>query len=237
MDLGLSGKIVAITGAASGIGRATAFAAAAEGARVALIDRNDAAPVAAQIGRDEENARAYLCDLLDTPAIDRVFAEINGDFGGLDLLVNCAGTMGDWPKPATEASDEDWSLTIDTNLKGTFACCRAALPLLRRTEGAVVNVASELGLVSTAGLVIYGAAKAGILNLTRGLAIEEIEHGCASTASAPVLSTRHFCTPPASTVSTACAGNLGPPHSWAGSPRLRRLPTSFCSWARPVHRS
>ena len=195
MDLELAGKTVAITGAASGIGRATALAAAAEGARVALIDRNDAASVAADIGPDGTNAQAYRCDLLETDAIDRVFAQIDADFGGLDLQVNCAGTMGDWPKPATEASDEDWSLTIDTNLKGTFACCRAALPLLRRTGGTIVNVASELGLISTAGLVIYGAAKAGILNLTRGLAIEEIEHGvrvncvCPGPVDSPFLQT------------------------------------------------
>ena len=177
MDLGLDNRVVAITGAASGIGRATTLLAAEEGARVALIDRNDATPVRDAIGAADESARAYVCDLQDTAAVERTFDAIATDLGRLDLLVNCAGTMGDWPKPATAASDEDWSLVVDTNLRGTFACCRAALPALRQTGGSIVNVASELGLLATAGLVIYGAAKAGVIHLTRGLAIEENEHG------------------------------------------------------------
>jgi len=195
MDLGLTSKVIAITGAASGIGRATALLAAEEGMQVALIDRNDSGEVASRIG---DTARTYLCDLRDTAAIDRMFAAIAADFGRLDILVNCAGTMGDWPKPLTEASDDDFALVLDTNLRGTFACCRAALPHVRATAGSVVNVASELGLVSTAGLVVYGAAKSGIINLTRGLAIEENEHGvrvncvCPGPVDSPFLETSRF---------------------------------------------
>ncbi len=65
------------------------------------------------------------------------------------------------------------AVVVDTNLKGVFACCRAALPMLRRSKGAIVNIASELGLVGTAGLVVYGATKAGVIQLSRGLAVEE----------------------------------------------------------------
>lgn len=234
MDLGLKDKLVAVTGAASGIGRATALLAAREGARLALIDRDDAAPLAAEIGRGGAEARAYLCDITDTTAIDRSFAAIAADQGDLDLLINCAGTMGAWPKPATEIDDAEWSVVIDTNLRGTFACCRAAMAALRRTRGAVVNVASELGLVSTSGLVVYGAAKAGIVNLTRGLAIEEAGHGvrvncvCPGPVDTPFLKTsqiRDIERVRRESWSTTLMGRLGRPEEIAdvivfvGSPR------------------
>ena len=81
--------------------------------------------------------------------------------------------MGNWPTPMSDTTDEDWAVVVDTNLKGIFACCRAALPMLRRSKGAIVNIASELGLVGTAGLVVCGATKAGVIQLSRGPAVEE----------------------------------------------------------------
>ena len=167
------GKVVAVTGAASGIGRACAHGAASDGARVALIDRAEAQSVEAEIAGAGGVAQSICCDVQDTDAISRAFSRIETDLGRLDVLINCAGTMGNWPKSVSDTTDEDWALVVDTNLKGVFACCRAALPMLRQSKGAIVNIASELGLVGTTGLVIYGASKAGVIHLSRGLAVEE----------------------------------------------------------------
>jgi NAD(P)-dependent dehydrogenase (short-subunit alcohol dehydrogenase family) len=167
------GKVVAITGAASGIGRACALGAASEGARIALIDRAETQSVAAEIAAAGGVAHPIGCDVTDTEAVNQAFSRIQQETERLDVLINCAGTMGNWPKPVSGTTDADWDLVIDTNLKGMFACCRAALPMLRKSKGAIVNIASELGLVGTTGLVIYGAAKAGVIQLSRGLAVEE----------------------------------------------------------------
>ncbi len=172
-----AGKVVAITGAASGIGRACALGAASEGARIALIDRVDTRSVEAEIAAAGGSADSICCDVQDTDAVNRAISHIQKEAERLDVLINCAGTMGNWPKPVSETTDGDWGLVVDTNLKGVFACCRAALPMLRRSKGAIVNIASELGLVGTTGLVIYGASKAGVMQLSRGLAVEEGPNG------------------------------------------------------------
>ncbi len=168
-----AGKVVAITGAASGIGRACALGAAREGACIVLIDRTETEPVKSEITAAGGRAEAIHCDVRDTRAVNGALSHVTSHFERLDVLVNCAGTMGNWPKPLSETTDEDWDLVTDTNLKGVFAFCRAALPLLRLSQGTIVNIASELGLVGTSGLVIYGASKAGVIQLSRALAVEE----------------------------------------------------------------
>ena len=168
-----AGKVVAVTGAASGIGRACAIGAANEGARVALIDRAETQSFEAEIAAAGGVADSICCDVQDTDAVKQAFSRIKKKLHRLDVLINCAGTMGNWPKPVSDTTDEDWDLVVDTNLKGVFACCRVALPMLRESKGAIVNIASELGLVGAAGLVIYGAAKAGVIQLSRALAVEE----------------------------------------------------------------
>ena len=91
-------------------------------------------------------------------------------FGGLDILVNSAGVAYFLP---VETSDEKiWNATIDTNLKGTFFCVRAALPYLRESEGNIVNLASDAGLIGENGLTVYCASKGGVVNLTRAMALE-----------------------------------------------------------------
>lgn len=172
-----AGKVVAITGAASGIGRACALGAAREGACTVLIDRTETEPVKSEITAAGGRAEAIHCDVRDTRAVNGALSHVTSHFERLDVLVNCAGTMGNWPKPLSETTDEDWDLVTDTNLKGVFAFCRAALPLLRLSQGTIVNIASELGLVGTSGLVIYGASKAGVIQLSRALAVEEGPNG------------------------------------------------------------
>lgn len=177
MNLELEGKVVAITGGASGIGRASALGAAREGARIALIDRTDAASVAQEIADLGGEALALGCDIRDAATVGATMAGIVERFGGVDVLVNCAGAAGKDRKPVLETSDETWDAIIDTNMRGTFNVCRAALPTLRERRGTIINIASELGLLGIANLTVYGASKAGVINFTRGLAVEEGEYG------------------------------------------------------------
>lgn len=182
----LKGKTVAVTGAASGIGRACAEGAAAEGAKVLLIDRADSEKTRKAIAQADRDAESFVCDVRDTGAIRTTFEQIGEAHGGLDVLINCAGTMGNWPKAVADTTDEEWDQVIDTNLKGIFACCRSALPLLRRTPGsAIVNIASELAFVGLDGLVGYCASKAGVVQLSRALAVEEGPNGIRVNAVCP----------------------------------------------------
>ena len=104
-------------------------------------------------------------------------------FGRLDVLVNGAGV---WVEgPTTEMTEEQWDRTIDVNLKGTFFACRSAIPHLERTEGCIVNISSDYGLVGGPGAAIYCASKGGICNLTRALALELATVGVRCNAVCP----------------------------------------------------
>ena len=217
-------KVVAITGAASGIGRACALGAAGGGARVILMDRAESRSVEDEITAGGGRAESLCCDVRDTHAVNEAFSHIRRLTGRLDVLINCAGSSGDWPKPLSETTDEDWDLVVDTNLKGIFACCRAALPMLRENQGAVVNIASELGLVGAAGLVVYGASKAGVIHLSRGLAVEEGPNRVRVNCVCPGPVDTPFVIPPAAddveqkrcdAASTTIMGRLGAPQEIA----------------------
>jgi NAD(P)-dependent dehydrogenase (short-subunit alcohol dehydrogenase family) len=231
----LEGKVVAITGAASGIGRACALGAAENGAQVALIDRSPCTETSRAIAEAGGKCIDLGCDVRDTDAVTRAFSEIEAKFGRLDALINCAGTMGNWPKPFYETSDEDWNLVIDTNLMGVFACYRAALPAMRRNRaGAIANVASELALVGTAGLVVYGASKAGVIQLSRGLPSKRPPTASGSTACVPGRSTHLSSFPPelGARMRMQCAANPPGPRFSAAWVRPKRSPTSCSSQPR-----
>jgi NAD(P)-dependent dehydrogenase (short-subunit alcohol dehydrogenase family) len=166
-----AGKQVLITGASRGIGYATAQEFLALGARVAVNGRTEqsvAAAISELDGGDRLIAAPGSVGTVDgCEAI--VKAAIEG-LGGLDVLVNNAGVSID---ATIEKSDEViWDETIDVNLKGTFFCVRAALPALRKSAGAIVNVASVSGLQGSAEGSVYCASKGGVVNLTRALAME-----------------------------------------------------------------
>ncbi|HEY3522068.1 MAG TPA: SDR family NAD(P)-dependent oxidoreductase [Candidatus Limnocylindrales bacterium] len=174
----LSGKRAVITGGTSGIGRATALRFLAEGASVVVAGRNveRGESLAAELGPDEASrlhvrqadvALSADVDALVTFAIERL--------GGLDVLVASAGIFE--RGTATETDDERWQRVLDVDLSGAFYLARAGLPtLLAQGSGSIILTASELGLVGTRASVAYCAAKGGVVNLTRALAVD-----CAGT--------------------------------------------------------
>ena len=184
----IAGRIAIVTGAASGMGRATANLFAAEGARVAVTDLDRAAceEVARECG---SQARAYALDVADKDAIARVVAQIAEDFGGIDILVNNAG-VSSFCALDEDGYEEIWHRALAVMLTGHQRMVRAALPHLRQSDAArIVNIASTEGLGATPGDTPYVAAKTGVTGLTRGLAVDLGPEGitCNCICPGPIL--------------------------------------------------
>lgn len=165
-------KAVLVTGAASGIGRAAAERLAREGARVFCADLDAAAceRTAESIRKEGGEAVARACDVRSSAACNEAVAAAVASWGRLDALCNVAGVgLHDH---ATDIGDEQWQRVIDVNLSGTFYSCRAAIPHLLESRGAIVNMASSAGLVGVAYSAAYCASKGGVVLLTRSLAVE-----------------------------------------------------------------
>jgi len=172
-----AGKVALVTGGGSGIGKATAERFAKRGGAVVVADVNEAAAKAAaeEIRRDGGRAAAARCDVT---AWDQVLAAVDGarkEFGGLDVVVNCAGIMkGHYLEETPEA---EWRQMLDVNLTGAFLVTKAALKALReRGGGAIVHIASRMAIRVKEGHGAYAAAKAGILQLTQMAALEGAPH-------------------------------------------------------------
>ena len=164
----LDGRVAVITGGASGIGAATARRFAAEGATVAILDRDGegAVKVAAEVG-----GHAYALDVRDARRDHRGRRQVAQTLGQIDILVNNAGT-GDL-RPLHTVDDKLWHRLIDVNLTGTFNTTRAVIPYMLETGGgAIVNNASVSGLMPTRNEAAYSAAKAGVISLTKSGALE-----------------------------------------------------------------
>jgi NAD(P)-dependent dehydrogenase (short-subunit alcohol dehydrogenase family) len=183
-------RVAAITGAASGIGHATALLFAGEGARIAVIDRNAAGAeeAAAAIRSAGGDAVAYACNVADSAQVRDAAGRIEGHFGRVDVLANIAG-FGDTAgiEGIETIDDARWSLTLSVNLNGPFYLCRAFLPgMAARGAGAVVNVSSLAGRSKSAnGGPAYSASKAGLLGLTRHLAFDYGPRGVRVNAICP----------------------------------------------------
>jgi len=181
------GKLALVTGGGNGIGAATCRAFAAAGAQVAVLDRAAAAAeeLAAEIIGRGGNATAHSIDVADRAAFAAIATEIAGAAGGIDILVNGAGTTVRRMIP--EMGLEDWDRVIAVNLTGAFNGIQAVLPYMRRRGGgAIVNVASIAGQrVSFGGTANYSASKAGLLGLTRHAAYELAPEGIRVNAVCP----------------------------------------------------
>jgi len=170
----LEGRVALVTGAATGIGRATALALAAAGARVAVGHFGTAGAaqqVVSAIHATGQVALAFDADVTDTDAVEAMVRDCESALGPLDIAVHCAGVIQE--KPFLETTDADWAHVVGVDLRGVFVCCRAVLArMVPRGRGSVINVASELGFLGRASYAPYCAAKAGVIGLTRSLARE-----------------------------------------------------------------
>jgi 3-oxoacyl-[acyl-carrier protein] reductase len=185
-----SDRITVVTGAASGIGRATAVRLAAEGATVAAVDRarEGAEATAAAIVAVGGRARAFGCDIARSDEVEDIAHTIARELGPIDVLANVAG-VGDTAGLGgiEEIDDRRWQLVLAVNLSGAFYWCRALLPgMAARGRGAVVNVSSLAGRSKSAnGGLAYTASKAGLLGLTRHLAFDYGPRGVRVNAICP----------------------------------------------------
>lgn len=168
MSRGLEGKVVLVTGAAKRIGRGIALRLAEEGARV-VVHYFESEEEARRTAADCGGARLYRANLENVAEIERMFAEVEGDFGRLDGLVNNAARFTRFdPLSITE---KDWDFIHSVNLKAVFFCCQGAARLMRKTGGGrIVNISSLGGIRPWAEHAHYCASKAGVIMLTRALA-------------------------------------------------------------------
>ena len=174
-------KTALVTGAARGIGLATTKLFLEEGWQVAMIDRDE--PELQSAASDLADTRAIFADVSQPDQVNRMIAETLDAFGQIDALVNNAGVADFGPIEGT--TFERWKTVMATNLDGPFLCTQAAIPALKATKGAVVNIASISGLRASTLRVAYGTSKAGVIQLTLQQAAELGEHGIRVNAVAP----------------------------------------------------
>jgi 3-oxoacyl-[acyl-carrier protein] reductase len=184
-----AGRVVAVTGAAQGIGAVTARAFAEQHACVALldIDEKGAKQVAEKILAAGGRALVLRTDVTDEQSVAQAIAGTVAEFGGLDIIVNCAGGYTRLATVADMTVDE-WDRTVSLNLRSVFLCCRAAIPHLKRSKaGRIINVSSISGrAVQVASSPAYGSAKAGVIQLTRFLAYQLGPDGITANSICPI---------------------------------------------------
>lgn len=173
--LNLHNRAALVTGAGTGIGRATAEAFARAGAKVAVNysrSQQAAEDVVHQIAAAGGTAIAVAADVSNEAQVKSMLERVGQEFGRLDVLVNNAGWSTRVPHEQLEAlTDEIWDRTLNTNLRGVFYCVRAAAPLLRKQPGSsIVNVASVAGMTGMGSSMVYAASKAAVLTFTKSLA-------------------------------------------------------------------
>jgi 3-oxoacyl-[acyl-carrier protein] reductase len=182
----LAGKVALITGAARGIGQAIAVKLAGEGADIALCDLqkewlDETAQLVAQKGR---RAQAYAVNVASAEAVQATVSQVEKDFHKIDILVNNAGITRD--TFIIRMTEQDWDEVLSVNLKGAFLFSKAvAKPMMKQRAGAIVNVASIIGLIGNAGQCNYAASKAGMIALTKSVAKELASRNIRANAVAP----------------------------------------------------
>jgi len=194
MDLSLKGKVALVTGAGRGVGREIALSLAGEGASVAVNYRSsaqDADALVREISGNGGKAKAYAADVADFAAVKAMVAQVSGDFGGLDILINNAGLA--LRKRFVETTPDDWRKQIDACLYGAIHCCYACAPLFEESgNGRIISVIGDSSRVGESGLAIVAAARAGVVALMKSLARELGRNGTtANTVSLGLVETDH----------------------------------------------
>lgn len=181
------GKVAVVTGGARGIGQAVAGQLAAEGAKVAVLSRNETScsKAAEEINAAHPGAaKYYAVDVADFDAMQEAGKQIVGDLGDINILVNNAGITRD--KLFLLMKEDDWDAVLDTNLKGAFNAIKAfQRSLLKASDPRIINVSSVTGLLGNAGQANYAASKAGLLGLTKSVAREFAGRRLTCNAVAP----------------------------------------------------
>jgi NAD(P)-dependent dehydrogenase (short-subunit alcohol dehydrogenase family) len=176
----LDHKTALVTGASSGLGAHFARTLSAQGARVILAARRETLleEQVRAIRQTGGEAFAISLDVNDVGSVDRAFARIRDEFGGCDILINNAGVATE-PKRFLDTSEDDWRFQIDTNLTGAWRVARSAAQqwVAAGTRGAIVNIGSIYGVHTGTLKVAYNVSKAGLVQLTRSMAVELVRHG------------------------------------------------------------
>jgi NAD(P)-dependent dehydrogenase (short-subunit alcohol dehydrogenase family) len=184
---GLNGRHALVTGASSGLGRHFAGVLAAAGARISVAARREAAlaQTVQTIRASGAQAQSVRMDVTEAASVEQAFATAEAQFGPVSILVNNAGVTG--TRAALDVTDNDWSSVIDTNLKGSWVVAQhAARRMIHHGErGSIVNIASILGLRVAGGVAPYAISKAGVVQMTKVLALEWARHGIRVNALAP----------------------------------------------------
>jgi len=196
MDLGLKGKVALVTGAGRqiGFGKGIALALAKEGCDIIVgdIDLKGAEQTAAEVKALGRKSIALKADVTSSAEVNDMVKAALAQFGRIDILVNNAG-VGTPPKPFVESTEAEWDLGININLSAVMNCTKAVLPhMISRKSGKIVSMSSVAGLAGTPTGTIYGAAKAGVVNFTAGLALEVAESGINVNCIAPGLGATGF---------------------------------------------
>jgi 3-oxoacyl-[acyl-carrier protein] reductase len=181
------GQAAVITGAASGLGFAIATRLHQAGARVAMLDLNEAAvqSAAQEVG---ENASAFSLDVTSEAQVNGVIEKVGGQFERIDILVNSAGVTGKTNIKSHEVDSADLNFVFDVNFKGSFFTARAVLPwMLKRNYGRILHIASIAGKEGNAGMLAYSASKAAVIGMTKVQGKEYAETGITINALAPAV--------------------------------------------------
>ncbi len=191
----LSGKVALITGGGTGIGRATALLLAGEGADVAVNysrSKDDAEKTVAEVEALGRKAIAVQANVAEDASCRAMVNTVFSKLGRLDILVNNAGTTRMVPLDDLESlTEEDWDTIMDVNVKGTFFCCRAAIPKMKENGGGqIVNTASIAGTTGQGSSIAYSASKAGIICMTQSLAVSQAPEIQVNAVSPGLVETR-----------------------------------------------